>query len=138
MDFRNCSIPLEKITSMDMNKAIQRSLTKACARHGLGLYIYAGEDLPDSESQEAIPSAPAPSKKGKASTPSSSQPAPQPTPASTPANNEPKPLPNALMEIEAETTVAGLMAIWNGCPHLQTIKDFREALSAKRQQIEGK
>lgn len=47
MDFRNNSIPLEKITSTDVNKAIQRSLTKACARHGLGLYIYAGEDLPE-------------------------------------------------------------------------------------------
>jgi hypothetical protein len=32
-----------------VNKAIQRSLTKACARHGLGLYIYAGEDLPEDE-----------------------------------------------------------------------------------------
>lgn len=48
MDFRNRSIPLESITSMDVNKAIQRSLTKAVARHGLGLYIYAGEDLPES------------------------------------------------------------------------------------------
>lgn len=47
MDFRNSSIPLEKITSFDVNKAIQRSLTKACARHGLGLYIYSGEDLPE-------------------------------------------------------------------------------------------
>ena len=47
MDFRNKSIPLEGVTSMDVNKAIQRSLTKAVARHGLGLYIYAGEDLPD-------------------------------------------------------------------------------------------
>jgi len=47
MDFRNASIPLDKVTSMDVNKAIQRSLTKACARHGLGLYIYAGEDLPE-------------------------------------------------------------------------------------------
>ena len=47
MDNRNNSIPLERITSMDMNKAIQRSLTKAAARHGLGLYIYAGEDLPE-------------------------------------------------------------------------------------------
>lgn len=47
MDHRNKSIPLEKVTSFDVNKAIQRSLTKACARHGLGLYIYAGEDLPD-------------------------------------------------------------------------------------------
>ena len=49
MDFRNQSIPLDKVTSMDVNKAIQRSLTKACARHGLGLYIYAGEDLPEDE-----------------------------------------------------------------------------------------
>lgn len=47
MDFKNASIPVARITSMDMNKAIQRSLTKAIARHGLGLYIYAGEDLPD-------------------------------------------------------------------------------------------
>ena len=49
MDFRNQAIPLEKVTSTDMNKAIQRSLTKCCARHGLGLYIYAGEDLPEGE-----------------------------------------------------------------------------------------
>ena len=53
MDYRNNSIPLEKITSTDVNKAIQRSLTKACARHGLGLYIYAGEDLPDDEAKAA-------------------------------------------------------------------------------------
>ena len=51
MDFKNKSIPLESITSFDVNKAIQRSLTKACARHGLGLYIYAGEDLPENETQ---------------------------------------------------------------------------------------
>lgn len=47
MDFKNKSIPLGSITSFDVNKAIQRSLTKAVARHGLGLYIYAGEDIPD-------------------------------------------------------------------------------------------
>lgn len=47
MDFRNNSIPLNGITSMAVNKTIQRSLTKACARHGLGLYVYAGEDLPE-------------------------------------------------------------------------------------------
>lgn len=49
MDFRNASIPVEKVTSFDVNKAIQRSLTKAVARHGLGLYVYAGEDLPEEE-----------------------------------------------------------------------------------------
>ena len=47
MDNRNNSIPLERITSRNVNDAIQRSITKACARHGLGLYIYAGEDLPE-------------------------------------------------------------------------------------------
>ena len=47
MDYRNASIPVDKVTSFDVNKAIQRSLTKAVARHGLGLYIYAGEDLPE-------------------------------------------------------------------------------------------
>ena len=49
MDFRNKSITADKVTSFDVNTAIQRSLTKACARHGLGLYIYAGEDLPEDE-----------------------------------------------------------------------------------------
>lgn len=49
MDFKNKSILLDNVTSFDVNKAIQRSLTKAVARHGLGLYIYAGEDLPESE-----------------------------------------------------------------------------------------
>lgn len=55
MDFRNNSIPLEKVNSTDVNKAIQRSLTKAAARHGLGLYIYAGEDLPECEQVEEKP-----------------------------------------------------------------------------------
>lgn len=49
MDFRNASISVDKVTSFDVNKAIQRSLTKAVARHGLGLYVYAGEDLPEEE-----------------------------------------------------------------------------------------
>ena len=52
MDYKNASIPKEKVTSFDVNKSIQRSLTKACARHGLGLYIYAGEDLPEEEQQK--------------------------------------------------------------------------------------
>jgi hypothetical protein len=55
MDFRNKSIALENITSFDVNKAIQRSLTKAVARHGLGLYIYAGEDLPVVEDKKIAP-----------------------------------------------------------------------------------
>ena len=60
MDHRNNSIPYERVTTMDVNKAIQRGLTKAAARHGLGLYIYAGEDLPESEAQKPAEEAPAP------------------------------------------------------------------------------
>ena len=45
MDFRNNSIALDKVTSMDVNKAIQRSTAKAIAMHGLGLSLWAGEDL---------------------------------------------------------------------------------------------
>ena len=52
MDNRNQSIGIDRVTSFDVNKAIQRSLTKAAARHGLGLYIYAGEDLPEAVKEE--------------------------------------------------------------------------------------
>lgn len=54
MDFKNKAIPVANLTSFDVNKAIQRSLTKACARHGLGLYIYAGEDLPEDEKKAIV------------------------------------------------------------------------------------
>lgn len=54
MDFKNKSIKLEALTSFDVNKAIQRSLTKAVGRHGLGLYIYAGEDLPEKSEEDKI------------------------------------------------------------------------------------
>lgn len=63
MDFKNKSIPLNAVTSFDVNKTIQRSLTKACARHGLGLYVYAGEDLPEEEQSEAPKVTPPPAKK---------------------------------------------------------------------------
>lgn len=51
MDFKNKSIPAENITSADANKSIKRCFTKAIALHGLGLYIYEGEDLPEEVSK---------------------------------------------------------------------------------------
>lgn len=39
----------EAATMFDVNKAIMRCLVKNLAMFGLGLYIYAGEDLPESE-----------------------------------------------------------------------------------------
>lgn len=51
MDYKNQAVPLAKVNSCLVNKSIQRAVTKACARHGLGLYVYAREDLPECESQ---------------------------------------------------------------------------------------
>ena len=68
MNFKNQSIPADAVTSFDVNKAIQRSLTKAVARHGLGLYIYAGEDLPDSDDAAVATPAAKPVKKAAATT----------------------------------------------------------------------
>lgn len=55
MDYRNKAIPLERVTSFDVNTAIQRSLTKACARHGYGLKVYAGEDVEAATKESQAP-----------------------------------------------------------------------------------
>lgn len=47
MDNRNKAI--QNPDSFAVNTAMQRCLVKAIALHGIGLYIYAGEDLPDGE-----------------------------------------------------------------------------------------
>jgi hypothetical protein len=45
MDYRNKAIP--KPDAFAVNTAIMRCMTKALALHGLGLYLYSGEDLPE-------------------------------------------------------------------------------------------
>jgi len=47
MNFSNKVI--ENPNSVDVNKSMQRCLAKAIALHGIGLYIYAGEDIPGTE-----------------------------------------------------------------------------------------
>ena len=47
MDFKNKS--MLQPTTFDINKAVMRRLTKNLAMFGLGLYIYSGEDLPETE-----------------------------------------------------------------------------------------
>jgi len=49
MDFRNKAISYDNIDSMQVNKTIQRSLTKCIARLGLGDYLYTKDDLPEIE-----------------------------------------------------------------------------------------
>jgi hypothetical protein len=50
LDFRNKAIP--NPDAMAVNTAMQRCLAKAIALHGIGLYIYSGEDIPESEKVE--------------------------------------------------------------------------------------
>ena len=45
----------EKIDSFNVNSALMRCLVKCLAFHGLGLYIYAGEDLPEEEASTPQP-----------------------------------------------------------------------------------
>lgn len=45
----NNNRPIEQPNSFQINTSIQRALVKAIALHGLGLYIYSGEDLPNDE-----------------------------------------------------------------------------------------
>ena len=47
--------PIFEPTAFDINISIQRCLVKAIALHGLGLYVYAGEDLPEGESAKPTP-----------------------------------------------------------------------------------
>lgn len=47
LDFRNQAI--KEPNAFQVNTSIQRALAKAISLHGLGLYIYQGEDLPLSE-----------------------------------------------------------------------------------------
>ena len=46
MDFKNKAM-IDNATMFEINKTIMRCLTKNLAMFGLGLYIYAGEDLPE-------------------------------------------------------------------------------------------
>ena len=51
LDYKN--VPIQDPTAQQINTSIQRCLAKAIALHGLGLYIFAGEDLPEPDKLEA-------------------------------------------------------------------------------------
>ena len=71
---------VEAATMFDINKTIMRCLTKNLAMFGLGLYIYAGEDLPENDD-------------GKETTPKpvTTQPVAQPTPTTPTVSNQETP-----------------------------------------------
>lgn len=51
----NKNRPLLEPSAFEINTSVQRCLVKAIALHGLGLYIYAGEDLPQAEPAKVVP-----------------------------------------------------------------------------------
>jgi hypothetical protein len=79
MDHRNK--PIQNPDAFQVNTAIMRCLTKCLAMHGLGLYIYAGEDLPEDDGVVPPP-------KPKAEKLPEKPPAPPPPAAKPPANTE--------------------------------------------------
>ena len=109
MDNRNNSIPLERVTSFSVNTAIQRSLTKACARHGLGLYIYAGEDLPQEEAEAQ---------------------------AAAKKEAEDKYLSDALAAVENSTTSQAVKDLWSEYKSLQTNAAFKQAVINRGKQLQ--
>ena len=52
IDFNNKEINIDKITVFELNKSLQRALAKAIALHGIGLYVFQGEDLPVIDEKE--------------------------------------------------------------------------------------
>lgn len=109
MDNRNNSLPLERVTSFSVNTAIQRSLTKACARHGLGLYIYAGEDLPQGEAEAQ---------------------------ATAKKEAEDKYLSDALAAVESSTTSQAVKDLWSEYKSLQTNAAFKQAVINRGKQLQ--
>ena len=123
MNYKNESISLDRLTSFDVNKAVQRSLTKACARHGLGLYIYAGEDLPEGKDEKpAEPKKTAPKKKAE----------PAPAPAPTPADDKDDFYLVKQLISECKTKEE-LLKLWEEWPELH--EQIKPLFSAKRKEL---
>ena len=72
------AIPVQAATMFDVNKTIMRCLTKNLAMFGLGLYIYAGEDLPENTDEEISQKAPAKKATSKKATSKKAEPAETP------------------------------------------------------------
>ena len=149
MDNNNRALPLDRITSFEVNKTIQRSLTKAVARHGLGLYIYAGEDIPDAPDATSEPQkvtqkkATTPKAKQQAAKPTPAPAAPAPAPAPAPASQQAAQQPQkkapedpARVElrefINANDLDAVEIAKVCGLNKFSTSKDFEDALAYAR------
>jgi hypothetical protein len=136
---------VEAATMFDINKTIMRCLVKNLAMFGLGLYIYAGEDLPETET-EGEGEAPTPAKKTtKAAKPAAQAQAPAqmqavPQGQAQKAQQPAVPQQNLSLEeakkrIAEATTREQLAGIYNANMHLQSNPDFVSTMKARKDEI---
>ena len=123
MNYKNESISVDRLTSFDVNKTVQRSLTKACARHGLGLYIYAGEDLPEGEDEK-------PAEPKKTASKKKAESAPVPTPEAKAEDDKLYLVKQLITECK---TKDDLLKLWEEWPELH--EQIKPLFSAKRKEL---
>lgn len=118
---------VQAATMFDINKTIMRCLTKNLAMFGLGLYIYAGEDLPEIEDEEK----PKEQKKASAKTSVKTQPVAQPK-QEQPVDPERQKLLNAANELVAFCKEHDIdikeLCIKQGLTKQSTTEDYQMAL----------
>lgn len=125
---------VQAATTFDINKTIMRCLVKNLAMFGLGIYIYAGEDLPEVESDAPAPAAasvpPAKSTRAAAKTAAPAAPAAptaQPSPETQPnAQNAPAPAPQPAPAAPA-APAAELATLKKDTPEWEKVKAYVES-----------
>lgn len=133
MNHRNQSIELEKVTSFEVNKSIKRCLAKACALHGLGLYIYNGEDLPTEEKEEIKKQAQTQTKtSGSSMSTGSATTIKDVIEQVDPTDVE---LINALNKIDVAKNKAELMSVYSENANLHSNGTFMMCLSTKKKMV---
>ena len=123
MNYKNESISVDRLTSFDVNKTVQRSLTKACARHGLGLYIYAGEDLPEGEDEK-------PAEPKKTASKKKAEPTPTPAPKAQAEDDKFFLVKQLIADCK---TKDDLLKLWEEWPELH--EQIKPLFSAKRKEL---
>lgn len=122
---------VEAATMFDINKTIMRCLVKNLAMFGLGLYIYAGEDLPDSveDVPAAKPAAPKPA-------------AAAPKPAFKPAAGSlaEQKMEEAISKVQAMTSADDIHAFYAAAPAAWRQKDtkFYKVCETKLNELKSK
>lgn len=121
------TIVVPPATMFDINKTIMRCLTKNIAMFGLGLYIFAGEDIPHPD-DDAMVTQPQPQTQTKPQIKAKQE---QPTQQSdTPTLKD-----SVLYEIENMQTREGLTELWKQYPSMRADMDVLAAFQKRSKEI---